>query len=131
MFNHAAFSGHPGFYGATFSGTALFNQATFSGAASFSEATFSGDAVFTEATFSGGAWFNKATFSGDAVFDGVTFSSGTAWFKGGPDTLSFQGALVKSPGRAHVWPEGWQLQEQSTGQTIITRINSSTSPDPS
>ena len=128
-FSGAAFHGNALFSGTAFHGGAYFNEATFNGIAGFDMATFHGDAGFTRATFHCTAQFSRVTFAG-AWFDGATFN-GTARFGGagaerGPDSIRFSKAVVK-PHRYHVWPEGWQLQDDGTGGLTVNHISGVTS----
>ena len=144
-FDAATFSGDARFDAATFSGDARFGVATFIGDASFDAATFGGDAGFGEATFGDAARFAETTFNGDARFaeatfsrtprfDGATFNGSArftkATFRRGPTALSFQSALVGSPGLAHAWPDGWRLDENAANGATVVPISSSTTPGP-
>jgi uncharacterized protein YjbI with pentapeptide repeats len=150
-FDRATFSGVAWFGGATFSGDARFDRATFNSArfdratfsgdarfdratfnsARFDKATFSGDARFDKATFSGVALFDKATFSGVALFDGATFNGdvefGGATFERRSNSISLAGVLIRSSDNNHVWPEGWQPQDNGTGGLTVVRANGTTS----
>ena len=137
---HANFSealigeGNASFNGAFFGGEAIFNQATFNdadfqaatitghaefseaafceGDARFNQATFGHEADFVRATFNYRAGFHMATFSSCALFDGATFS-------GGEDSLSFEGSRVLSPDAGHVWPAGWRVKRDGSGDTRL------------
>ena len=142
LFDGASFSRGAWFGGATFSGGARFSEATFSGSAQFGGATFSGDALFSRATFSGDALFSQAAFSRGALFSEATFSRGAlfseaafsrdAWFGGatferGPDSISFADVVIGSSDNHHVWPEGWQLQDNGTGGLSVVRTDGTAS----
>ncbi|WP_181871363.1 pentapeptide repeat-containing protein [Sphaerisporangium album] len=127
IFWEATFAGDAWFTGATFAHGAGFEAAVFTRNASFREATFSGDAEFSGTVFSREAHFDGATFAEDAWFgeainirvagvDAETRLAGartTAFVSAGQahvpaarfdGTLSFEGARVTDPKRAHAWP---------------------------
>jgi uncharacterized protein YjbI with pentapeptide repeats len=112
-FSGAAFNSNAEFGGATFSETAWFSNAIFQRGAGFAEATFN-RAGFGDANFSRGASFGGATFSGSARFDGTAFERG-------PDSINLAGVIIGSPGNHHVWPKGWQLQDDGAGGLTFVR----------
>jgi uncharacterized protein YjbI with pentapeptide repeats len=126
-FDGASFSGFTGFRGASFNGSVEFDRATFSAGVSFGGATFSRDALFVGTTFSGGASFDGASLSRDASFDGATFSGavtfGGASFNDDEGSLSFEQSRVTSPKAEQVWPPGWCLGQDGTGEYTIVREN--------
>ena len=155
QFDGATFTGFARFVEATFTSDARFVQATFNGDAQFDGATFTSDARFDGATFTSDARFDGATFTSDARFDGATFTSdarfggtttfnGAAWFGGatftsaawfggatfnrGPDALHFTGAVVRSSGCHHEWPDGWQLGSSGESRITIARADIGLTP---
>jgi hypothetical protein len=126
-FEDAAFTGDAWFEEATFKGDAKFDRATFDGDSRFSKATFSGDAQFEAATFNSIAWFDQATFSGNAQFEEASFADAArfdkATFSSGQHAVNFTNAFVRSSERDHIWPAGWQLQDNGDNGLTAIRTN--------